>query len=210
MQAICDPLRRPDAVAETIDINSTEHQDWTGQRHKYLLPVGISLSSSASMAFTQCALRFRSTSRPALSKISFLPRFAAYSTRLSFASPPQSFGSSSRFTKLSHAISRPTINFDSIRFASGASLSKDDIQRRILEVLGSFEKCDPAKVGNHLLTEHVSATYTSCRHSQQITPTASFTSDLGLDSLDAVEVVMAIEEVKSDQVSISSCFVSPN
>ncbi|MBZ6398076.1 MAG: phosphopantetheine-binding protein [Pantoea sp.] len=27
----------------------------------------------------------------------------------------------------------------------------------------------------------------------QVTPTASFTSDLGLDSLDAVEVVMAIE-----------------
>ncbi|PLW06817.1 hypothetical protein PCANC_17740 [Puccinia coronata f. sp. avenae] len=130
------------------------------------------------MAFTQCALRFRSTSRPALSKISFLPRFAAYSTRLSFASPPQSFGSSSRFTKLSHAISRPTINFDSIRFASGASLSKDDIQRRILEVLGSFEKCDPAK----------------------ITPTASFTSDLGLDSLDAVEVVMAIEEEFSIEI----------
>lgn len=29
---------------------------------------------------------------------------------------------------------------------------------------------------------------------QQLSPTATFTSDLGLDSLDAVEVVMAIEE----------------
>lgn len=29
---------------------------------------------------------------------------------------------------------------------------------------------------------------------QQLSPTASFTQDLGLDSLDAVEVVMAIEE----------------
>jgi NADH dehydrogenase (ubiquinone) 1 alpha/beta subcomplex 1 len=28
----------------------------------------------------------------------------------------------------------------------------------------------------------------------QLSPTATFTSDLGLDSLDAVEVVMAIEE----------------
>lgn len=28
----------------------------------------------------------------------------------------------------------------------------------------------------------------------QLTPSATFTSDLGLDSLDAVEVVMAIEE----------------
>jgi len=38
--------------------------------------------------------------------------------------------------------------------------------------LKAFEKVDPAKV----------------------TPTSSFTDDLGLDSLDAVEVVMAIEE----------------
>lgn len=30
--------------------------------------------------------------------------------------------------------------------------------------------------------------------SLQLTPTATFTKDLGLDSLDAVEVVMAIEE----------------
>lgn len=30
--------------------------------------------------------------------------------------------------------------------------------------------------------------------SKQLSPTASFTQDLGLDSLDAVEVVMAIEE----------------
>jgi acyl carrier protein len=32
------------------------------------------------------------------------------------------------------------------------------------------------------------------RTGQQLSPTATFTSDLGLDSLDAVEVVMAIEE----------------
>ncbi len=30
----------------------------------------------------------------------------------------------------------------------------------------------------------------------QLTPTASFSKDLGLDSLDAVEVVMAVEEVR--------------
>ncbi|MBW0554426.1 hypothetical protein O181_094141 [Austropuccinia psidii MF-1] len=65
-----------------------------------------------------------------------------------------------------------------VRFGSSGALSKDEIQRRILEVLGSFEKCDPAK----------------------ITPTASFTADLGLDSLDAVEVVMAIEEEFSIEI----------
>ena len=32
-------------------------------------------------------------------------------------------------------------------------------------------------------------------HQNQLSPTAHFTNDLGLDSLDTVEVVMAIEEV---------------
>ena len=57
-------------------------------------------------------------------------------------------------------------------FAAGGSLGGDEIRTRIEEVLRSFEKVDPAKVA----------------------PSASFTGDLGLDSLDAVEVVMAIEE----------------
>ncbi|TIA82831.1 hypothetical protein E3P77_01048 [Wallemia ichthyophaga] len=56
-------------------------------------------------------------------------------------------------------------------YASGA-LSKNDIQSRIFDVLKSFDK-----VKGENLTEQ-----------------ASFTNDLGLDSLDAVEVVMAIEE----------------
>lgn len=57
-------------------------------------------------------------------------------------------------------------------YAAAAGLSKDDITVRILDVLKSFEKVDSSKLTNN----------------------ASFTSDLGLDSLDAVEVVMAIEE----------------
>lgn len=57
-------------------------------------------------------------------------------------------------------------------YASASGPSLDEIKSRINEVLKSFEKVDPA----------------------QITPSASFQGDLGLDSLDAVEVVMAIEE----------------
>nr|XP_031864376.1 acyl carrier protein [Kwoniella shandongensis]KAA5531448.1 acyl carrier protein [Kwoniella shandongensis] len=57
-------------------------------------------------------------------------------------------------------------------YAASAGLSKDDISSRVLDVLKSFEKVDGGK----------------------LSPSASFTSDLGLDSLDAVEVVMAIEE----------------
>lgn len=57
-------------------------------------------------------------------------------------------------------------------YASGGGLSKDEIKTRIEDVLKSFEKVDPT----------------------QVSTSASFVGDLGLDSLDAVEVVMAIEE----------------
>ncbi|KAJ4486246.1 acyl carrier protein [Lentinula aciculospora] len=57
-------------------------------------------------------------------------------------------------------------------FSAAAGLSKADVELRVLDVLKGFEKVDPSK----------------------LTPTASFEKDLGLDSLDAVEVVMAVEE----------------
>lgn len=57
-------------------------------------------------------------------------------------------------------------------FGADAGLSKDDVTARVIEVVKAFDKVDPAKV----------------------TPTATFSKDLGLDSLDTVEVVMAFEE----------------
>lgn len=56
--------------------------------------------------------------------------------------------------------------------STGAFLDKDDVTERVLMLVKNFDKVDPAKV----------------------TPTSHFNKDLGLDSLDAVEVVMAIEE----------------
>jgi len=53
-----------------------------------------------------------------------------------------------------------------------AGVSEGDATERVLEVVKNFEKVDPGKVS----------------------PTASFQGDLGLDSLDTVELVMAIEE----------------
>ncbi|KAL8290130.1 hypothetical protein RQP46_003069 [Phenoliferia psychrophenolica] len=64
------------------------------------------------------------------------------------------------------------------RSYSASALSADAITARITDVLHSFEKVDPSKVS----------------------ATASFTNDLGLDSLDAVEVVMAIEEEFSIEI----------
>lgn len=53
-------------------------------------------------------------------------------------------------------------------------LSKDQVQERVFNVLKAFDK--------------VATTAPSFK------PAASFTSDLGLDSLDVVEVLMAVEE----------------
>ncbi|XP_078441487.1 mitochondrial acyl carrier protein 2 [Wolffia australiana] len=55
---------------------------------------------------------------------------------------------------------------------SGTFLDKSDVADRVITVVKNFEKVDPSKV----------------------TPSARFSEDLGLDSLDAVEVVMALEE----------------
>eukprot|EP00245_Coleochaete_scutata_P006761 TRINITY_DN21541_c0_g1_i1.p1 TRINITY_DN21541_c0_g1~~TRINITY_DN21541_c0_g1_i1.p1 ORF type:complete len:129 (-),score=36.62 TRINITY_DN21541_c0_g1_i1:764-1150(-) len=56
--------------------------------------------------------------------------------------------------------------------ADAAHLEKGKVTDRVLDVIKSFEKVDEKKV----------------------TPTAHFQTDLGLDSLDQVEVVMAFEE----------------
>ncbi|KZV99069.1 acyl carrier protein [Exidia glandulosa HHB12029] len=57
-------------------------------------------------------------------------------------------------------------------YSAAAGLNASQIESRVLDVLKSFEKVDPGKLST----------------------SASFSNDLGLDSLDAVEVVMAIEE----------------
>ncbi|OJT03019.1 Acyl carrier protein, mitochondrial [Trametes pubescens] len=76
-------------------------------------------------------------------------------------------------------------------FSAAAGLSKDEITARVLEVLRSFEKVKADKV-------RTASEYLVCRRVnvilRQLNPTASFSDDLGLDSLDAVEVVMAVEE----------------
>ncbi|WOL15925.1 hypothetical protein Cni_G24706 [Canna indica] len=51
-------------------------------------------------------------------------------------------------------------------------LTKEDVIDRVLDVVKSFPKVDPAKVS----------------------PDVHFQKDLGLDSLDTVEIVMALEE----------------
>ncbi|KAF3780961.1 Acyl carrier protein 2 [Nymphaea thermarum] len=54
----------------------------------------------------------------------------------------------------------------------GSFLDKSEVTDRIISVVKNFQKVDPSKV----------------------TPTSHFQNDLGLDSLDSVEIVMALEE----------------
>lgn len=56
--------------------------------------------------------------------------------------------------------------------AEGTYLDKGEVTDRILNLVKNFDKVEPSKV----------------------TPDAAFQGDLGLDSLDAVELVMAMEE----------------
>eukprot|EP00898_Chlorokybus_atmophyticus_P003035 jgi/Chlat1/3732/Chrsp259S03884 len=56
--------------------------------------------------------------------------------------------------------------------AKGTYLDKDEVTERVIKVVKGFPKVDSSK----------------------ITPHAHFVNDLGLDSLDTVEVVMAFEE----------------
>lgn len=64
-------------------------------------------------------------------------------------------------------------------YSSENGLDKQQIEGRIMSLLQGFDKVNDVK---------------------NITPTAHFANDMGLDSLDAVEVVMAIEEEFSIEI----------
>ncbi|CZS92604.1 probable NADH2 dehydrogenase (ubiquinone) acyl carrier chain precursor [Rhynchosporium graminicola] len=70
--------------------------------------------------------------------------------------------------------------FQAVRcYSATAGLDKPEVEGRIVDLLKNFDKVtDPSK----------------------LTPTSHFANDLGLDSLDTVEVVMAIEEEFSIEI----------
>ncbi|KAF3114437.1 hypothetical protein TWF569_011220 [Orbilia oligospora] len=73
----------------------------------------------------------------------------------------------------------PQMAFGGRFYSSGGPPSKADIEGRIVELLKGFDKItDPSKIST----------------------TSHFSNDLGLDSLDTVEVVMAIEEEFSVEI----------
>ncbi|KAF1931574.1 acyl carrier protein [Didymella exigua CBS 183.55] len=74
----------------------------------------------------------------------------------------------------------PAAYFQAVRsYASSAGLSNDEVQGRILDLLKNFDKVQDAS---------------------KLNGESHFHNDLGLDSLDTVEVVMAIEEEFSIEI----------
>ncbi|KAM0551320.1 hypothetical protein ACHAPJ_008425 [Fusarium lateritium] len=71
-------------------------------------------------------------------------------------------------------------SFQAVRFYSaGGALNKDEVEGRIISLLQGFDKVNDVS---------------------NIKSAAHFANDLGLDSLDTVEVVMAIEEEFSIEI----------
>ena len=64
-------------------------------------------------------------------------------------------------------------------YSASAALTEEEIQGRIVDLLKNFDKVTQP---------------------EKLSPTAHFYNDLGLDSLDTVEVVMAIEEEFSIEI----------
>ncbi|KAE9448057.1 hypothetical protein C3L33_20044, partial [Rhododendron williamsianum] len=83
-------------------------------------------------------------------------------------SAPQNPNFNTPFSSLGSLLQRRRFS-DQVR---GSFLDKSEVTDRVVTVVKNFQKVDPSKV----------------------TPNAHFQNDLGLDSLDAVEVVMALEE----------------
>ncbi|SMQ51788.1 unnamed protein product [Zymoseptoria tritici ST99CH_1A5] len=77
-------------------------------------------------------------------------------------------------------VSAPATSISAIRcYASSAGLGQEEVTGRILDLLKNFDKVSDAT---------------------KLSANAHFTNDLGLDSLDTVEVVMAIEEEFSIEI----------
>ncbi|KAF2012052.1 acyl carrier protein [Aaosphaeria arxii CBS 175.79] len=74
----------------------------------------------------------------------------------------------------------PSVYFQAVRcYAASAGLAKDEVQGRILDLLKNFDKV---------------------QDTSKLNAESHFHNDLGLDSLDTVEVVMAIEEEFSIEI----------
>ncbi|KAJ2635905.1 mitochondrial acyl carrier protein [Coemansia sp. RSA 1286] len=97
------------------------------------------------------------------------------------------------------AAPRPTVSLVKQRLAmpsmtrwysAGGAMTRDTIKERIFQVLQDFDKVNQEKLSDDF--DKV--------NQEKLSDVADFNKDLGLDSLDTVEVVMAIEEEFSVEI----------
>jgi hypothetical protein len=105
----------------------------------------------------------------------------------------------------------PSTYFQAVRcYAASAGLSQDEVTGRIMDLLKNFDKVKAlctlwsTVVANFESRSRILQRYQTqpfgldglyTDHNRQLNAESHFHNDLGLDSLDTVEVVMAIEEV---------------
>lgn len=77
-------------------------------------------------------------------------------------------------------------------FSAGAAPSREDVERRVLHILTSFDGIDASKVRAPWPAGGRPAV--GSRRARQVKLTAHFHKDLGMDSLDAVDVILAVED----------------
>jgi hypothetical protein len=104
----------------------------------------------------------------------------------------------------------PSTYFQAVRcYAASAGLNQDEVTGRIMDLLKNFDKVRTLRYETGAIANSICRSktpqryiheiaYISCAHANkylQLNAESHFHNDLGLDSLDTVEVVMAIEEV---------------
>ena len=104
--------------------------------------------------------------------------------------------------------------------ALAAFLDAADVTDRVVGCLKNFQKVDPTKVNAHTPSHPIPQLYAAALYialtlsplvSPQVSDKSHFMNDLGLDSLDTVEVVMAFEDEfaieipDADAEKITSC-----
>ncbi|KAF9092094.1 hypothetical protein BGX23_004626 [Mortierella sp. AD031] len=92
--------------------------------------------------------------------------------------PAALYRSAVLYKAASPIVARNAMALNFARTYASAGLARSDVEKRVLDILAGFNKID----------------------SNKIALKANFNADLGLDSLDTVEVVMAIEEEFSIEI----------
>lgn len=176
------PLQRTLIVQLTscaIVHSSVPHAVYALSKQTKLHPNPADIDSRLPNKMNRAALTLRSTVAASASRRFLSSRALRLQTARSFVTA-NSFGNSALFSShiqghgaLQSIVSAPGAKLQVRGFAESATfLDEKEVEERVLAVVKAFEKVDAAKV----------------------TPTSHFARDLGLDSLDAVEVVMAFEE----------------